>query len=313
MKKNSTKNFSKQDLISARKDATEARKAVTAQTKQFRKDVAALKRKGLIDKLYDARSVTPTKYLKSQIKKFSDVLTGKAQTVKVNKKKQAQYRERGFKVKNGRVVVPVAENEKVYGTHGDFVVKTKGDFGSMTRIDMGLSKKNIMNWRQEIIDRHVKLRDGEKIYFQFYGNNSYRTFQTLEQLLFYFEQYSSVEKVDMSGSAEDAMEMIDNLVIFRLARGSEKPPRASESAERLQYKREKRRLIREKYLDRMSDSETDRYKTKRAEDEKLRREKMKNKMTPEQIEAQKKKARERAKKSYADRSGKNGKKKDSND
>lgn len=311
MKKNSTKNSGKQDLISARKDAAEARKALTAQTKQFRKDVAALKRKGLLDKIYDARSVTPTKYLKSQIKKFSDVLAGKAQTVKVNKKKQSQYRERGFKVKNGRVVVPVAENEKVYGTHGDFVVKTKGDFGEMTRIDMGLSKSNIMNWRQEIIDRHVKLKEGERIYFQFYGNNSYRTFQTLEQLLFYFEQYTTVENVDRSGSAEDAMEMIDNLVIFRLKRGSEKPPRASESHERLQQRREKRRLIREKYLDRMTDSEQERYKIKRAEDERERRAKLKKKLTPEQIEAQKKKARERAAKSYADRSGKNGKKKDS--
>jgi hypothetical protein len=284
----------------------------SAQIKKFRHGVSILKKFGLVDKKYDARSVTPTKYLESQIRKFSDVIEGKAKPVKVSKKKLGHYKEQGFQTKFGKVIVPLGENEKVIGTHGDFVVKTIGEFGSLTRIDMGLNKKNVMLWREELLKRKIKLREGERIYFQFYGNNSYQTFQNFEQLLFYFEQYTTVENTERSGNPEDHMNLIDNLVIYKIDRNSEKPPRQKDSDERIMQRRENRALIRQRYMDRMTPQEQEKFNKKKAEDEKARRAKLKNKLTPEQQEAQKKKARERAKKSYIARSGKDGKKGNSN-
>lgn len=278
------------------------------QLKSFRHEIAVLKRKGLLDKKYDARSVTPTKYLKSQVKAFSNVLEGTAQTVKVSKAKQAYYKAQGYSVKKGRVVVPVAANEKVLGTHGDFRVKTTGEFGSLTRIDLGLSKNDIALWKDQLLKRKVKLKPGESIYFQFYGNNSYQTFQNFEQLLFYFEQYTTVDDVERKGSPEDHMNLIENIVIYRIDRDSTKPPRQSLSEEAFEARRAVRAERKQKYLDRMTPERRDVYNRERAEQERERRERNKKKQTPDQIEAAKKKARERAKKSYRDRSGTNGKK-----
>lgn len=262
----------------------------------------------MLDKKYDARSVTPSKYLKSQIKAFQNVLTGAAQTVKISKPKQAHYKAQGYTIKNGRIVVPVAANEKVSGTHGDFRVKTVGEFGSITRIDAGMSKTDVMLWQQQLLERKVKLRKGESIYFQFYGNNSYQTFQNFEQLLFYLQMYTTVDEVERKGTPEDHMNLIENIVIYRIDRDSTKPPRISESPEAIAARRAHRAEKRQRYLDRMSPEQTARYNTKRADDERKRRESQKKKLSPEQIEAQKQKARERAKKSYGARSGRNGKK-----
>jgi hypothetical protein len=126
------------------------------------------------------------------------------------------------------------------------------------------------------------------------------------------QMYTTVDEVERNGTAEDHMNLIENIVIYRIDRDSSKPPRASEAPERIAARREHRSLKRQRYLDRMTPEQTARYNTKRAEDERQRRESVKKKSTPEQIDAQKEKARERAKKSYNERSGKHGKKGDSN-
>lgn len=56
-----------------------------SQLRSFRSAVAALKSKGLVSKRVDARSQRPTRYMVAQVKKFDDVLTGKAQVVTVKR------------------------------------------------------------------------------------------------------------------------------------------------------------------------------------------------------------------------------------
>ena len=46
--------------------------------RQFRHDVAILKKKGLISKRVDARSAKPTKALLAKTKEFKDVINGNA-------------------------------------------------------------------------------------------------------------------------------------------------------------------------------------------------------------------------------------------
>jgi len=147
-KKYNTLKDTKQDLIAAR-----------AQLKEFRREVSLLKKKGLLDKkLYDARSVTPSKYLKSQIKKFKDVIVGHATTAKVNKENQAYYKKQGYKIKNGLVIVPTLHNEKVISTHGNFSVVTRSSSGKVSTIELtNLPRENIQIWSEELAKRHVKL------------------------------------------------------------------------------------------------------------------------------------------------------------
>lgn len=83
-----------------------------SQLRKFRSEVARLKALGLVSKRIDARSQKPTRYMREQVKKFSDVLAGKAKVVHVPKRIDAKRFEDIFRVKGKNVVVPVSKGEK---------------------------------------------------------------------------------------------------------------------------------------------------------------------------------------------------------
>lgn len=309
MKKIITKGITKQDLAAQKAALKEAQKAVTAATKAFRHDVAQLKKKGLLDKAYDARSVSPTKYLKSQIKRFGDVLRGEAQPVKISRSKIKEYASQGYKTKAGRVIVPVAKNEKAYSAGGDFRVKTTTPSGSITRINTGLNRSNLQLWKDEMRKRKIKLKDNERLSFQLFGNNAYMSFLDFDKMIDYLEYYPSYQEIDESGNPDKQTQYIDNIVIFKFEKGAQLP-RTEEAVEITEARKAKAAARRAESIARLTPERREIYKRNRAEAEAGRREKAKKKMTPEQIDAQKQKARERARKSYTQRAG-DGKKGDS--
>lgn len=83
-----------------------------SQLRKFRSNVAKLKSKGLVSARVDARSQRPTRHMLGQVKKFSDVLTGKSQVVTVKKgagksaAENAKQYEGTFKRKGRHLVVP---------------------------------------------------------------------------------------------------------------------------------------------------------------------------------------------------------------
>lgn len=79
--------------------------------KKFRSDVSKLRGVGLVSKRVDARSQTPTRYMKGIVKKFNDVLEGRAQAVKVPRAVAKDY-SAAYKTKGSRVVVPVEKGER---------------------------------------------------------------------------------------------------------------------------------------------------------------------------------------------------------
>jgi hypothetical protein len=282
-KKYNTLKDAKQDLITAR-----------AQLKEFRHEVSLLKKHGLITKgKYNARSVTPTKYLKSVISKFKNVLVGHATTAKVSKEKQKYYSGKGYTVKNNRVIVPISANERVISSHGDFRVRTQHATGSITRIDLGLSNDNINTWAKELSARKIKLKEGERISFQLYGNNSFQSFQKFSQLIDYLQYYSAFEEAEESGDPHKAREFITNVVIFKIDRNANMPPRVQDP-EREKYRREQRRIKHEAYLNRMTPEREEEYRQRRSE---IKRNMRKN-LTPEKKAQYKQAASARAKKSY---------------
>lgn len=295
MKKYNTKNTQK----STKKIDKGDLKAAREQLKAFRHDVALLKRKGLISKKYDARSVEPSKYLKQKIREFGAVLQGEAAPARVSKEKARYYKEQGYKVTNGRVIVPVGPGEKVYGTHGDFRVKIVGKGGSITRIDLGLSRNNIHRWRDQLLAAKIKLKPDERLTFQLFGNNSHISFRTTEQMLMYLEHYGAFEDAESSLDPDKQEQFITNVVIFKIDRDAT-VPRAPYAIEISEEAKRRQALKRQMWLDRMSPQQRQQYSEARAEEQKKRR----DKMTDAQREEYKRKARERARKSYSERTGK---------
>lgn len=290
-----TKKIDKSDAKAARGEA----KAAREQLKAFRHDVAVLKKKGLLDKKYDARSVSPSKYLKTKIREFGAVLKGEAAPVRVSKQKARYYKEQGYKVSHGRVVVPTLPGEKVYGTHGDFRVKITGKGGSITRIDLGLSRNDIHLWHAQLQSAKIKLKPNERLTFQLYGNNSHISFRTTEQMLMYLEHYGAFEDALDTADADKQEQFISNVVIFKIDRDAT-VPRAPFAVEISEEAKRRQAFKRQQYIDRMTPERRAEYKEARAEEQAKRR----AKMTEAQREEYKRKSRERAKKSYSQRTGK---------
>jgi hypothetical protein len=303
-KKLNTKGTPTQDLQAAREEL-----------KQFRRDVAILKKKGLLNKKkYDARSVKPTKYLRSVIKEFGDVLQGEATPVKVSKEKQAYYKKQGYRVKSGRVIVPHAENEKVFGTHGNFVRQVFGRNGKIQILDLGLDRDNILKWQDDLRNNRFKLKPYEQLKFQMFGYNSYSGFFNLpnktaqEQMAEYLEHYDMISgALDGTIPAEKQSEYVQGVVIMKITPNENgEYPTPDQNPEEFPYNEErrqaalKRRTEREKKrIARMGVVKHEEYLAGRAKYRKEQR----AAMTPEQKEAYKKKARERAARAYAKRKG----------
>lgn len=297
MPNNNKHKIDKQDLNSAK-----------LALKEFRHDIAVLKKFKLIDSSYDARSVKPSKYLKGLVKEFGDVLKGRAKPVKVSKENASYYKKRGYRVKNGRVVVPHAENESVRTSHGNFVVTTQGKGGKIHKIDLGFSTRTIANWRKKLQDKKFKLKKGERIGFSFHGNYSEQLFEDINDLLDFLEYYDEFTKAEESGSINYEKSVIDGIVFYRVERDA-KMPATPIDEEKKKWRRKRQAEKREAWLGRMTPERREEYNRERANSRKQSRENM----TPEQKENYKEKARARAKKSYAERSkqnsGSNGKRK----
>lgn len=271
---------SKQDLIAAR-----------AELKEFRHNVSLLKKKGLIKKdKYDARSIKNEgqvgKYLRSVMRQFGDVLKGEAVPVKANKQQIKQYKEKGYKVKNGRVIVPKKQNEKVLITKSGIKHTITTASGKISRLNLNFDPKNILSWRKEL--RKIKLKPNERIALQFNGENFYQTYSSIEQLIERFEIYED--------DPDKMADVITSIAIFKVDESVDweynYKRKRRDAEQRLKNRtREKNRMLH------MSDNQYAKYRESRARREQARRVALKS--DPVAYAEYKEKARQRAAKSQA--------------
>ena len=265
----------KQDLTAAR-----------AELKQFRHDVAVLKRKGILTKSkYDARSVLPTKYLKSVIKEFADVLKGTATTVKVPKGKKDFYKQHDYKIRNNRVVVPVRPGEKVRATSKGITHTVKGKGGSITTLSKHYDKSDLNLWKDQIRRDFADLKKGESLAFQYFGNNSYGTYSTADQMIDILENhYTSFQRAESDGEDDYAPEdqVINNISVFIIRRdkdGKKIMPEPTAHAKEITEDAKRRRQERERIryvmkLNSLTETQENEYHAERAKAERERRKKM---------------------------------------
>lgn len=84
--------------------------------RQFRSEVAKLKKAGLVSKRVHAASQKPTRYMRKQVERFRDVLDGKAKALKAPtladyKVLKENYQD--FDFKGRRIIVPVSGENPV--------------------------------------------------------------------------------------------------------------------------------------------------------------------------------------------------------
>lgn len=186
--------------------------------RQFRKDIAALKRKGLITGV-DARSVQPTPHLRKLVSRFDDVLSGKATPVKLSKTETKNLKAAGYDVYKGRTIFPHSAGEKVGVSHGHAKIRQPHGVSSVTipvqyhNLDSYLKaiRKN-----EKTIDA-MKKRD-EYFAFRFYGHQSLAIYRNIDLLIDDLMHYEAVENARHSKSAKSMNEIYRNLEIVTVHR-----------------------------------------------------------------------------------------------
>lgn len=94
----------------------------------YRSKVAILKKKGLIKSSIDARSHKPTSYMLTQIKRFQEIIDGKAIAVKTPTRKIAKEYSDLKDVKFDRVIMRTQSGEKGRYTKDGIKVNRKSSF-----------------------------------------------------------------------------------------------------------------------------------------------------------------------------------------
>lgn len=187
--------------------------------RQFRSDVAKLKKLGLVSKHVSARSQEPTRYMIGQVRKFADVIKGEARAIKIPKIELPSYKGGGFRTKGSRAVIPAPKGATVkrakpkngipsYSISIPSTDKKKG-----VTIERHLFPANTLRAKLRDWIAHLKpLRKGEYFAFRYRGYMSARIFSgpdAREEMIEYMERYIP-DELDTEESEEyfEAFEVV---------------------------------------------------------------------------------------------------------
>lgn len=175
--------------------------------RDFRRSVSTLKKQGLIPTRsdaglkIDARSAIPEikvkgKKLSTLIKKYDDIVSGKATALKVPSKDLAKYRRAGFQTTSSdRVIVPHAATEKARIVRGQ--VSIKSPYG-IERVQIPVPFHNLKQYLRDIrknADTINQLK-GPREYFgiRFYGGQRANFYSTIQALVDDLSQYEAIRQ-----------------------------------------------------------------------------------------------------------------------
>lgn len=204
------------------------RRGLDAQAlREFRHKVSQLKKAGLVSKRTDARKQKATRYMKAKVKALAPVLSGEMAGVKVQRDILQRYKEGGFTVVNGRVLV----NKD----HDELVRARKGELISLRKLTPNYPfEKIVMPYRINTMSAFfvearksppdpvlfaARKNAADFWAFTYYGWNSLNAFADLGLLAEYLEHYASVEGT----SPEDQTEIFENFILYRTIPGAWSP------------------------------------------------------------------------------------------
>jgi hypothetical protein len=186
--------------------------------RQFKRDVNKLVKAGLYNPKSGIENLAPGKYVNSLLRKFSNVLEGRAQALKVNPGEVKKYREQGLPTRNGRVIVEAPKGSKVERLRPEngvprYRVTQNGKNGTRVTVREIVPYSDLEARIRRIVYNKPEPKSNEAIGFRFFGNNSARYFAHRDMLLDFFLAYQSVEEAVRSGDTEAEQEIYQNFEV----------------------------------------------------------------------------------------------------
>jgi hypothetical protein len=201
------------------------------QLRQFRSDVSALKKAGVVRSSIKVKSALPSSTSNGQrldelVRKYKSATPsgGNAAKIVVTTPTQANaYRKLGYVTdarrgsKPEHVLVPIPKGAKVtVDKSGEIRVH---EVNGIETVHLPVPYHNLTQYIEGVMSdakaiNAMKERN-EAFGFQFYGNNSKKAFGTIQALFNYLTGYESVEPLLDKAHSKEAREMVQNLVIVK--------------------------------------------------------------------------------------------------
>jgi hypothetical protein len=167
-----------QDVKSIKKHQRELLKRANKSVREYRHELSILKKVGIASAKIDARKHTPTKYMLSRIRKFSDVVRGEVNVVRAPKAVREKYTSKGLLEERGSfLIVPKDSNNQKARLRKGMIAKYKPlRNGEERKIILPYKATDLEQLAQRIRDNADdidKMKEPtEQFGFQLYGHNS---------------------------------------------------------------------------------------------------------------------------------------------
>lgn len=216
--------------------------------REFRRQIAKLKRKGIVPTTVSSRRALPTRNLKKLVANFNDVVQGTARVFKVPLEVARNWKDAPqalVRVVRDKLIVPkthyVTRTGKKRKTKKgkarkeappNVVVKNVAQRGRNYRITaqaLPIPVTSYEGFREAVLATYgdKKLPPGKVWAFRFYGWNSYRTFGSLDDLFEFWERYETTEGATPKQEINERkrwrdheQDNISNLEIVTIERGA---------------------------------------------------------------------------------------------
>jgi len=176
--------------------------------KQFRKDVAKLKKLGLTGTKIEPRKQKPTSYYIKKVNALKPVIEGRAQLVEASKPQRDIYRENaGYKTYSKYIIVDKEKPEQTAEMQGDYLnIKVPMERGQMEYIVFPVKAADLGQFVEKIKDdetlNNLKAPT-DQFGFRLFGHNSRRGFPDVEDMAFYINtQYRHL--LDKNNASREA-------------------------------------------------------------------------------------------------------------
>lgn len=235
------------------------------------------------------------KRLGDQVKHFDDVISGKAEAVKLPQTKLWAYKKAGYETTQGRVMVPKLPNDKVSIEGGEIKITDKKS--GLERIKKAVPFENLSQWLSEMKKNHLRIdamkRRNEWFGYKIAGHTSWNLYRSIDLMLQEME-HGTTSGLNLSDkirhdSHKQQNEFFEALEIVRVPRASAWPSPPQRKRGGPQSKK-----ARKKWLKRIKG--TEKYEQMKLKDAARKRE-YRAKLKGKALDEYKKKGRKRAKKS----------------
>jgi hypothetical protein len=208
-------------------------KAAQLDVREYRKQLATLKKQEIVSRRVDVRSHQPTRYMLGKLKKFKGVALGHELAVpisKVSTHRARQYTDRGIanRIEKFLIVPKTAAKQKADVYKGHIRTTTQLERGEIAEVKYPATVHDMHDIVQWLADHEQTLNQlkgpRDQFGFQLSGHNSRQGLANIRELIAYLMKYDGSNPRER-GDIFKSKSAIQEFVIFRFRpeRGSNRP------------------------------------------------------------------------------------------